>query len=342
MFDDAVASARKTRTFPARVRIVYRGEPMIRTILAIVVLLAVPLYAQVPQAAALYEQARFEEAKRLLAPLTNDADALFLLGKIALLQDDDETASAVLEKAVRMRPGSANVHYWLGLAYRSRFMEASFLKQPSLAGKMRESLERAVQLDPNHFEARLALIDYYIFAPAIAGGSEKKALMQAAEVKRRDNFQGHRAYARMYVRQKKLDLARKEYVDAVREESSSVAARAALAGFHAVNEKNYAAAFSELDAALKLDPAYMPAWFRIGQAAALSGTNLQRGEEALEKYLAYRPKENEPSLLVAYYYLGLIHEKQSRKADARAAFASALKINPRWKDLQDAAKRVAH
>jgi len=208
-------------------------------IAATALLIAAPLCAQVPQATALYEQARFEEAKRLLAPMTNNPDALFLLGKIALLQEDDEAATSILGKVVEARPANADVQYWFGLANRSVMMHSSFFKQPFYAGKMREALEHAVQLDPNHFEARLALIDYYIFAPAIAGGSEEKAIAQAAEVSKRDKFMGHRAYARMYIRQKKLDLARKELLDAVREQPASAVAHTALGTFYGANDKDY-------------------------------------------------------------------------------------------------------
>jgi tetratricopeptide (TPR) repeat protein len=311
-----------------------------KRIAAILILIAAPLCAQPPQAISLYEQERYEEAKKILAPMRDDPDALFLLGKIALQQDDDENAVSFLEKAAKLKPAKADIHYWLALADRSVMLRSSFLKQPSIARKMRAELERAIEIDPNHYDARIALIDYFIFAPAIAGGSEKNALAQAAEVKRRDRFAGHRAYARLYIRQKKLDLARKEYVDAVREEPSSAQARVALGAFYAMNEKNFAPAFTELDAALKLDPDYMPAWFRLGQAAAVSGTNLPRGEDALKKYLAYRPKDNEPGRVSAWYYLGSIYEKQGRKAEARTAYANALSINPRWKEAREAANRV--
>jgi tetratricopeptide (TPR) repeat protein len=308
-------------------------------IVAVVFLFATSLPAQLSQATSLYEQARYDEAKRLLASMPNDADALLILGKIGVVQEDDQ-ASQLLERAAKLKPTRADIHYWLGTAYRTEMMHASFFRQPSLASKMREQFEEALRLDGNYHEARIALIDYFIFAPAIAGGSEEKALQQAAEVKKRDRFAGHRAYVRLYTRQKKVDLARKEYLDAVREDPNSPLARATLAGFYAGTDKNYAQAFVEADAALKLDPSYMPAWFRVGQAAALSGTNLPRGEEALKKYLTYRPAESEPGILSTYYYLGSIYEKAGKRVEARAAYATALRITPKWKQLQDAAERV--
>lgn len=290
------------------------------------------------QATDLYQQARYEEAKRVLASST-DADSLLLLGKIAVTQDDDR-ASEILERAAKAKPSSPDIHYWLGTAYRSEMMRANLFRQPSLAGKMREHLERAVELDPNHYDARIALIDYFVFAPSFAGGSEEKAIQHAAEVKRRDRVAGHRAYARLYTRQKKLDLARKEYVDGVREEPASPRAHATLSGFYAATGKNYAQAFAEAAAALKLDPNYMPALFRVGQAAALSGTALPRGEEALVKYLAWRPVDDDPTLLSAHFYLGLIYEKEGKKADAHREFTTVLRATPKWKQAQEAADRV--
>ncbi|HEX9130585.1 MAG TPA: tetratricopeptide repeat protein, partial [Gemmatimonadaceae bacterium] len=108
-----------------------------------------------------------------------------------------------------------------------------------------------------------------------------------------------------------------------------------------LTEKNYKAASDELESVVKLDTSYMPAYFQIGHVAALSGANLTRGEEALRKYLPYRPKEDEPSIARAYFWLGGIYEKQGRKADAKASYAASLQINPNQKDAGDALKRVS-
>jgi Tfp pilus assembly protein PilF len=210
-----------------------------------------------------------------------------------------------------------------------------------MASKMKAEWERAVQLDPNYIDARLSLIVFYVLAPGLMGGGEAKALEQAVEIKRRDSLQGHRAFAYIYIQQKKFDLARNEYVDAVHEDPNSARAHAALGTFLATNDKNYRGAFDEIEKALQLDPAYMPAWFRLGQVAALSGTNDARGEEALKRYLTYEPKDNEPDLATAHYNLGQIYEKQGRKAEARQSYAAAVRLSPGTKTFQDALKRVS-
>ena len=211
----------------------------------------------------------------------------------------------------------------------------------SMGGKMKDEAERAVQLDPNHIEARFMLIDVYVMAPAMMGGSEAKALEQANEIKRNDAFQGHRAYVRIYTLQKKIDLARNEYLAEVSEEPNSARAHNALGAFFAITDKNYPGAFEEIEKALKLDTAYMPAWFRLGQVAALSLSNFARGEEALKKYLKYQPKDTEPELANAHYRLGQIYENQGKKTEAKQSYEAALQLNPGLKEAAEGLKRVS-
>jgi tetratricopeptide (TPR) repeat protein len=309
--------------------------------IAAVALLALPLFAQVPQAAALYQEGRFDEAKRLVAPLKNNADALLILGKIAVAQNDDDAAVGFLEKAVALAPANADAHLWLGNAYGSQAQKANLFSQASLAGKTRDEFERAVQLNPNLLDARFSLIDFYTMAPGFMGGSDEKALQQATEIKKRDVYHGHRAFARLYMRQKKVDQARKEWQDAIKDQPQAARPHNALASFYAFTDKNFKLALDEVDIALKLEPNYMPAHFRAGQIAAMSGTNYARGEEELKKYLGYKPGENEPDLASTHYYLGMLYEKQGKKAEAKQQFDAALKMNPGSKTFGEAVKRVS-
>jgi Tfp pilus assembly protein PilF len=135
--------------------------------------------------------------------------------------------------------------------------------------------------------------------------------------------------------------AQKEYLDAVREQPNSAKAHQYYGQYLASAEKNYAAAFQELETAIKIDPNYMPGWYWIGRTAGTSLTNLARGEEALKKYLAYTPKEDEPPLANTHYWLGTIQEKLGRKAEAKQHYQAALKLNPNLKQASEALKRVS-
>jgi len=262
-------------------------------------------------------------------------------GRAAIGRGDGDAAIEILEKAVAQSPNNAEAHYYLGSAYGTKVQAAGMLAAAKYASRITEEFEKAVALDPRLIDAHFGLVQVYTNAPGIMGGSYEKAFEHAKAIKAIDPIVGHRAYASIYVQQKKLDLAEKEYQDAVRENPASPKAHAYLGQFHANTDKNYPAAFAELEAAVKLDAAYMPAWYHLGRTASIANTNLARGEEALKKYVAYSPKENEPTLANAHYYLGDLYEKQGKKAEAKQEYQVALKLSPTMTRASDALKRVS-
>lgn len=277
----------------------------------------------------------------LAAPLfAATAEDLATQGRAALTAGNLDKAVELLEKAVELEPSNAKNHYLLGGAYGQKAQASSMFSAVGPAKKAKAELEKAIELDPNFVDARLALIDYLMFAPGFMGGSMDKAKEQAAVVRKLDDIMGRRALARIYFREKKKDLALKEYVEMVRAHPQSAKAHY-LYGAYLLSEKNYAGALHELESSIKLDATYMPPYYRLGQHAASSQSNYARGEEALKKYLAYKPKDNEPGHEWAWYWLGMVYEKQGRKADARNSYLNAQKIAPKAKDINEALKRVS-
>lgn len=276
----------------------------------------------------------------LLCALPLSAADDMAAGRAALERADNEKAIEIFTKVIAAQPKSAEAHYRRGLAYGDLAQRAGILKQASLAKKTRTDFERAVELDPNHLDARFMLINFYLLAPGFMGGGDDKAIAQAAEIKKRDALEGHRAYARVYGHQKKPDLARKEYVDAVRANPKSARAHYMLAGF-LINEENWSGALHELNMALTLDPAFMPAYLRLGAHAALSAGNYARGEEALRKYLTHKPAEDEPRHAAAWYWLGRVQEKQGKKNEARQSYQNGLKLAPHDRNIKEALKKLS-
>jgi len=272
---------------------------------------------------------------------TSDPQKLYQLGREAIAHGDAGKAIEYFEKAVALQPNDARYHYQLGGAYGQSAANAGMFSAMSIAGKAKSEFQRAIEIDPNFLPARMMLVEFNVSAPALLGGSEEAAIQQATEIRKRDAIEGHRAFARIDVAAKKLDLARNEYVAMLKEQPSSARAHYLYGVYLMLTEKNYKAASDEVESAVKLDASYMPSFFQIGHVAALSGANLTHGEEALKKYLAYLPKEDEPSIARAYFWLGGIYEKEGRKADAKASYAASLKINPSQKDADEALKRVS-
>jgi tetratricopeptide (TPR) repeat protein len=272
---------------------------------------------------------------------TNDPQALYQLGREAMTRGEPEKAAEYLEKAAALKPNNADYHYQLANAYGQAAAAAGMFGAMSIAKKAKGEWERAVQLDPNLIPARFALLEFNVAAPAMFGGSEPAALEQATEIRKRDAIDGHRAFARIHTAANKPDLARKEYDDMIREQPASARAHYFFGVYLMLTEKNYKSAGDEFEAAVKVDPSYMPGYFQIGHVAVLAANNFVRGEETLKKYLGYLPKDGEPSVARAYYWLGGIYEKQGKKADAKSNYAASLKINPNQKDADAAMKRVS-
>jgi tetratricopeptide (TPR) repeat protein len=154
--------------------------------------------------------------------------AVSLFAQITLIEQgrvsrgDNDDAIDVLEKAVAQSPRSAEAHYYLGSAYGIKVQASGIVAAVKYASRISKEFEKAVALDPRYVEARFGLVQVYAGAPGLLGGSYEKAFEQAKAIKAIDPIVGHRAYAFIYSQQKKLDLAEKEYADAIREEPNAL------------------------------------------------------------------------------------------------------------------------
>ena len=304
-------------------------------------LAAMPLLASsdnTEEAVRLFEARRLVDARPLLEAAVredpSDARAAFYFGRLLLEADELDRAIAWIEKATSLDAGRGEYHLWLGRAYGAKAMRASVLQQASLAGKVKRQFERASELDPDDLEARFGLIEFYLRAPGLMGGSVAKAKEQAAEVRRRDSLQGHRAAARIVEYGRRFDAALEEYSAAARDFAENPEPQYWLGRFYE-RRKDFARAFGVYERILEKWPEELGACYQIGRIAAVSGERLDRGAECLKLYLTHSPKPEEPSLASAHYRLGLLYEKKGAKDLARSEYTAALDLDP---TLQEARK----
>jgi len=208
----------------------------------------------------LFETRRLVEARTVLEQAVRedagDARAASYLGRVLLAEGEIDRAVAWMEKSVALEEAGADYHLWLGRAYGSAAIRASVFKQPALARKVKREFERASQLDPDNLEARFALLEYYLRAPGILGGSVKKAEEQAREIHKRDALEGHRALGRIDEHRKDFDEALREYGRAAAEFPGRVEPSYWMGALHARN-RDYARAFAVYDRLLEKDPEQM-------------------------------------------------------------------------------------
>lgn len=307
------------------------------TMIAVTAAIASAQSPQLDQGKKLFDDERYAEARVVLQPVgSKEAPAAFLLGRIALEQNDAPKAVDWLEKAVALNPTSSVYYDWLGKAYGVQAQKASKLKQPFLANKTKTAWEKAIALDPNNLEAKNDIILYYLQAPGFLGGSKAKARATALDIRQRNPYMGAVAMATVCIELKDRACVEREMKFVIASYPDSAAGPSSLAAFYS-DAKQYDEAFEVVDQRLKRKPNDPLALYALGRTASLSGQQLERGEQALVRYIA-APMPNGPAVANAHYRLGMIHEKKGARDLARREYQIALGFKP---DLAEAKKALA-
>jgi tetratricopeptide (TPR) repeat protein len=263
----------------------------------------------------------------------NNADAQVLLTRARLQAGKPESAVDAAQKAVKLAPNNAQAQFWLGNAYGSQINNVGMMSKMSMAPKLRDAFEKTVQLDPNNLDAREALLQFYVQAPSVVGGGKDKAQVQAREIAKRDPARGHLAQAQIYLSDNNTAAALKSYEAAYAAKPGDANIRLAI-GIAYQQASRWNDAFKHFRAWVAQDDKAGVAWYQIGRTSALSGQLLDEGISALKKYLGMPHGPNEPQNKNAYYRLGQLYAKAGRKAEAKTAFQSALKLDPGYKEAK--------
>ncbi len=290
----------------------------------------------------LYEEKNYAEATKTLNAIDDKngdyAIAQYYLGRIASDQKNYEEAVDFFKEATEARNGeNAEYFTWLGNTYGIIARDANVFRQGILAPKMKNAWEKAIALDPKNLDSRFSLIAYYTQAPSFMGGSMDKAKEMARQITVIHPAQGHRSMGNLLAKEKNSDGAEKEYVEMARLEPTLTP----ILGNFYFSQKKFDKAFALFDEGVKKNPQDMLSAYQLGKASALSGQRLDQGEELLVRYLAYAPKQNEPSHAAANMRLAQIYEKNGKKAEAKTKYETALKLDNSLQEAKEGLSRVS-
>ena len=248
----------------------------------------------------LYKAQKYPEARLAFQQLAADEPAnpkyRYFLGMVALRRNDYDEAISQLEQATVLAPDNSDYFAELGNAYGSAARKAGLLSQISLAKKCRVALEKAVELNPDSLDARNGLISYYRQAPGFLGGGMPKAYAQAEAIRQRDPIRGALILGQLYTGERRFDEA-------------------------------FAVALEHV----QFQPESYLAHYTVGRLAAESGQRLDAGEKHLHHCLELTPAKDEPPHAAVHWRLGNIAERRREAAAARAAYETALKLDPNFK-----------
>jgi tetratricopeptide (TPR) repeat protein len=278
------------------------------------------------------------------AKAKGDDDQAAIALAMAAVEDNDgarlETAIPALQACVDKRPQAACA-YALGRVYGQQAMTASVFKMPGLASKTKEQFINAVELDPQLFEARSGLTQFYLMAPGFAGGSTAKARELAADAQSRQPEQAKLLRALLAMNDKDWTGAERE-LSSVKPGDDRTLARElrgnwSRLGFEFMEQKNFPKARGVFEALQRDHPAHAAGPYGLGRVSLEMG----QPDEAIKALERARTLEGAERMPVDHR-LGQALIAKGDKAGARAAlerFVQNKRANPR--NLEDAKKLLA-
>jgi tetratricopeptide (TPR) repeat protein len=308
----------------------------------------------------------------------NDAEAQWLLSRVRLQYRDPDGALGPAEKAVALDGRNVEYRWHLAQVVGEQASQASIFRQPGLARRFKREVEAALAINPKHTPSLIGLMEFYYRAPGIVGGDKKKAEAIPEQITAIDKVDGCIAKVRLMARMDpqpppaqfeqvwvqavqanparyephlnlaniyasgtapRWDLAEKEALTAKRIDPDRSTPYTILAAVFAATER-----WTDLDAILseaeKTIPDNLSPYLRASGTLLTSGKDLPRAERYTRRYLEQEPEPNASTHAVAHWRLGLILEKQGRKADAVAALQTAVRTDAKFEQAQKDLKRL--
>jgi len=245
--------------------------------------------------------------EKLHATDPQDPEINYHLGQLANRRNDPAKAITYFEKSVAVAPAIGRYHHGLGDAFGRSAQKASVFSQLGLAKKCVAAYQRAVVLEPSNVDFRQSLFEYYRQAPSLVGGGYDKAVDEANAIKLLDAARGRIAFATLYAQEKKYDLA-----------------------------------LAEFEAVLKTNPDDFTALFQIGRLAAITGQFIDHGLSCLRRCLELPAPSlpQAPGHAAAHWRIGVLLEKKSDLAGARAAYQAGAQIDPSFAPITTALEKM--
>lgn len=256
----------------------------------------------------------------------------FAEGRRLMQAGDASRAEKQFERAIALEPTVGEYHLWLGNAVGFQARDASVVRQPFLARRIKAAYEKAVALDPSLLDAREGLIQFHLLAPGVMGGDRAEARRQQQEIARRNPMRGHLAQANISWRDRDTVATERALRAAVAAAPDS-AMPVMMLGSRLGSWQRNAEAFAALEQYLARHPANTAVRYQFGRLAALTGDRLPEAERHLRALLdgpAWESMPWMPSRAVVQARLGDVLRRQGRKDDARSAYQAALSLE---KDL---------
>jgi tetratricopeptide (TPR) repeat protein len=292
--------------------------------------------ASIEKAEALIVKKDFKSAQNeiviFLKTNPEDKEAIELLGDTYGHQKRWDDAVGQYKALTQKQPTSANYQYKYGGALGMKALSISKLRALGIIGDVKQAFLKAAELDPNHIDARWALVELYVSLPGIVGGSFSTALQYAEELQKLSKVDGYLAKGYVYEYDDEPDLAEKYYKLAIKV-GGSVTCYEKLTNFYEdQNEPEKAIGNLEI-AQQNLQRNAMH--YQIGKVCANYNIQLDKGEKCLKAYLSHHSAKDGVPRAWAYYRLAQIYKHKNDTIKALEWIDKAIVDLPKIKVFQE-------
>lgn len=174
----------------------------------------------------LFEAGKYDQARPFFESFLKENPShlktLEYLGDIAGHQKSWDKAIVYYKKLKQLKPSEANYYYKYGGVLGMKAKESNKFKALGMIGEVKESFEKAIELNPKHIEARWALVMIYIQLPGIVGGSETKAIKYSNELLKLSPVDGYLSRGQIDEYFKRYTAAEQQYKKAIAAGSTKV------------------------------------------------------------------------------------------------------------------------
>ncbi|HMW34389.1 MAG TPA: tetratricopeptide repeat protein [bacterium] len=286
----------------------------------------------------LFKNKRYSEAKPIFEGILNgnekNAEANYYLGMIYWRYVGDlDKASELLETATENDESNAQYHFLYSGVLGVRAMRSNPIKQAYLATKIRNQLEKTIELEPTHVDARYNLIQFYIMAPGFMGGSIEKAKVQAGALVKYNAARGYIAYAQIATNEKDDASAENYFFKAIAADPSLPGAYHQL-GYLYVKLKRPADAVKQFQKLTDVDPTNANSFDSLGDGF-IANNQLDEAIESFKKAVTL-----DPTFSASVYNLAQCYEKKNMKEEAKTQYRRYLALVPSGSKFEKAREKI--
>ena len=248
-----------------------------------------------------------------------------------------ETVIAKAEACIKAAPESAKCHHALGRLYSGAALSSGLINGVKYASRIKEEFAKTVALEPANFSARRDLIQFYLQAPGLAGGSMRKAIEHSDAHGKIDAMQGQILRADIYIYEKEFAKA-EALLATIKPAGDDMTIRTVSQawvglGFAMINNKQSAKAQILFERLLAADMNNALMHFGLGRAQ-LENNAVDAAITSLERALKIDSKLN------AHYRLGIAYQTKGDKPKAIASLQKFLTYSATGKSADDSRQRI--